>query len=161
VNTFWKNRLFILLSLLVVVPLSACGGSSSGGPGGQRDAPDSILVLADSSLKDAFTQLAQQIHSANPSRTVHFTFGPSKAMAQKANAGDPGDVLAVAGVQNMNSAQKAQLGNPVTFATKGSVTYQIVTLNQTKNSSLATQFINVVTSDPGQQVLSQAGFSGP
>lgn len=159
-NRFLTSRLLLLLSLLAVVPLAACGGGS-GGPGGQRNAPNSIVVLADSSLKEAFTKIGQKFESANPGKTVTFTFGASKSLANKAAAGDPGDVLAVAGVQAMNSTQQVQLGSPEAFATKGSVTYQIVTLNQSKNTSLSQQFINVVMSDPGQQMLRQAGFAGP
>src|ERR1043165_274991 len=92
VNLFQKNRLVRLLALLAVIPLSACGGDSSG-PGGQRNAPDSITVLADSSLKKAFTRMGNQFETQNPGSTVSFTYGASTALAQQASAGDPGDTL--------------------------------------------------------------------
>jgi ABC-type molybdate transport system substrate-binding protein len=156
------NRLVLLPVLLAALALSACGGSdSSTGPGGQRNAPDSIVVLADSSLKSAFTQLGQQFESQNSGSTVTFTYGASADLAKQATAGDAGDVLATADQQSMVSAQSAQLGSPQVFATKGSNQCQIVTLTQAKNTALSTQWINLVLSSSGQQVLRQAGFSAP
>lgn len=155
------NRLVLLPALLALLALSACGGGDSTGPGGQRNAPSSIVVLADTSLKQAFTQLGQQFESQNPGSTVTFTYGASADLSQQAVAGDAGDVLATADQSSMVSAQKAQLGSPQVFATKGSNQCQIVTLTQAKNTALSTQWINLVLSDSGQQVLRQAGFGAP
>jgi ABC-type molybdate transport system substrate-binding protein len=162
VKIFPSHRLVLLLSLFAVIPLAACGSDDSGtGPGGQRNAPNSITVLADSSLKSAFTELGHQFESQNAGSTVTFTYGSSAELAQKAVAGDPGDVLATADQQSMVSAQKAQLGSPEVFATKGSNQCQIVTLTQSKNTALSNQFIDLVLSPAGLQALRQAGFSGP
>lgn len=158
-RTSWKSRLLLVFALLVVVPLAACGSSNSTGPGGQRNAPSSILVLADSSLKKAFTTLGKQFEGAYPGNTVTFKYGASSALAHQAAGGAAGDVLATAGVQSMNAAQSVQLSSPTKFASKGQILYQIVTLKQSKNTSLSQQFINLVTSAHGQQVLSAAGFS--
>jgi len=159
VRRFRKTHLVVLAALFALVPLSGCGGSDSTGPGGERNAPSSITVLADSSLKDAFTKLGNQFESENPGSTVNFTYGPSSSLAQKAVAGDPGDVLTTNAKQAMDSAQKVQLGQLETFATKGPAVYQIVTLIQSKNTSLSQDFIDLVTGPAGQQVLSQAGFA--
>ena len=156
VRIFQKQRLVLLLALCVLIPLSACGGG-----GDERNAPSSIAVLTDSSLKAAFTQLAKQFESENPDTTVTFTYGESDSLAQKAAAGDPGDLLTTNDRQTMDSAQKVQLGDPETFATKGSATYQIVSLIQSENSSLSQEFINLVTGPTGQQALEQAGFAAP
>jgi molybdate transport system substrate-binding protein len=163
VRSFRQPHLFLLalLALLALPSLSACGGSDSTGPGGQRNAPSSITVLADSSLKDGFTKLGNQFESENPGSTVNFTYGPSSSLAQKAVAGDPGDVLATNDKQAMDSAQKVQLGQLATFATKGPAVYQIVSLVQSKNTSLSQEFIDLVTGPSGQQVLTQAGFAAP
>jgi len=150
-----------LLALLALVPLTACGGSDSTGPGGQRNAPSTILVLADSSLKAAFTQIGQQFESQNPGSTVTFSYGSSAELSQKAVAGDPGDVLATADQQSMVAAQKAQLDSPSVFATQGSNQCQIVTLTQSKNTGLSSQFISLVMSQSGQQILRKAGFGSP
>lgn len=149
--------------LIALVPLAACGnGSSSGtGPGGERNAPSSISVLADSSLKSAFTKIGQEFESQNAGDTVTFTFGSSAALAQKAVADAPGDVLATTDQSAMDSAQKVQLNEPKIFATKGSAQCQIVTLLQSKNGSLSQEFINLVVSPTGQQALHDAGFGAP
>ena len=159
VRRFRKTHLVVLAALFALVPLSGCGGSDSTGPGGERNAPSSITVLADSSLKGAFTQLGHQFESENPGSTVNFTYGPSSSLAQKAVAGDPGDVLATNDKQAMDSAQKVQLGQLATFATKGPAVYQIVSLVQSKNTALGQEFIDLVTGPSGQQVLNQAGFA--
>ncbi len=157
-----KNRLVLLLALLALIPLSACGGGSdSTGPGGQRNAPSSITVLADSTLKDAFTQIGSQFEAQNSGKTVNFTFGSSAALAQQAVAGDPGDVLTTADQADMNSTQKVQFDSPQLFASKGSSTYAIATLTQSKNTSLSQQFINFVTTQPGQAILLKDGFGPP
>jgi len=159
-----KFRLAVLPALLVALALatlSACGSSNSTGPGGQRNAPSSTTVLADSSLKAAFTKLGNQFESQNPGSTVNFTYGSSAGLSQKAVAGDPGDVLATTDQQSMVAAQKVQLDSPSVFATQGSNQCQIVTLTQAKNTALANQFINLVMSQPGQDVLQKAGFGAP
>jgi ABC-type molybdate transport system substrate-binding protein len=162
VKIFQKSRLVLLPVLLALIPLAACGGGSdSTGPGGQRNAPSSISVLADSSLESAFTKIGQQFESQNSGSTVTFKFGSSAGLAQQALAGDPGDLLTTADQADMNSTAKVQLNEPKIFATKGSATYAIVTLTQSKNTSLGQQFINLVTSPSGQQILHQAGFAAP
>ena len=61
----------------------------------------------------------------------------------------------------MNSTQKVQLNSPQLFASKGSATYAIVTLTQSKNTTLGQQFINFVTSQAGKQILIKDGFGPP
>jgi len=162
VKILQKNRLLLLAALLALIPLTACGGGSdSTGPGGQRNAPNSILVLADSSLKAAFTQMGHQFESQNPGSTVTFSYGSSPSLSQQALAGDPGDLLTTADQADMNSTQKVQLNSPQLFASKGSATYAIVTLTQSKNTSLGQQFITLVTSQAGKQILVQNGFGPP
>jgi ABC-type molybdate transport system substrate-binding protein len=160
VKLITRHHLVVLFALFALTVLTACGGDSSG-PGGERNAPSAIAVLADSSLKSAFTQLGKKFESQNPGTTVTFTFGPSATLASKAVGGGPGDLLTTNDQQTMNSAQKVQLNAPKTFATKGSATYQIATLTQAKNASLSQEFINLVAGPSGQQVLQQAGFGRP
>jgi ABC-type molybdate transport system substrate-binding protein len=61
----------------------------------------------------------------------------------------------------MNSTQKVQLNSPQLFASKGSASYAIVTLTQSKNTTLGQQFINFVTSQAGKQILLKDGFGPP
>jgi molybdate transport system substrate-binding protein len=50
---------------------------------------------------------------------------------------------------------------PIPGAAKQITTYPIVTLTQSKQSTLAQQFLDLVTGSTGQQVLAQAGFGKP
>jgi ABC-type molybdate transport system substrate-binding protein len=156
------NRLVLLVGLLALIPLSACGGSdSSTGPGGQRNAPSAITVLADSSLRAVFTQLGKQFENQNAGSTVTFTFGASADLAKQAAAGDPGDVLATTDQASMVSAQSAQLNSPSVFASKNGQQCQIAVLRQSKNTSLSQSFVNLVTGPAGQKALKTAGFGAP
>ena len=161
-KTFQRHPLVLLPALLALFLLSACGGSDdSTGPGGQRNAPSSITVLADSSLKSAFTQIGKDFEDQNAGSTVNFTWGTSADLSKQAVAGDPGDVLATTDQQSMVAAEKVQISTPRVFAMQDSNQCQIVTLQQSKNTSLSNQFINQVLSQSGQQALRQAGFSAP
>jgi ABC-type molybdate transport system substrate-binding protein len=164
VNFVRKHRLALLpalLALLVAATLSACGGNDSTGRGGQRNAPSTITVLADSSFRAAFTQLGKQFETQNSGATVTFTYGSSAQLSQQAVAGDPGDVLATADQQSMVAAQSVQLSAPKVFASQGSNQCQIVTLRQSRNTALSNQFINLVMSQSGQATLRKAGLGAP
>jgi molybdate transport system substrate-binding protein len=50
---------------------------------------------------------------------------------------------------------------PIPGAGKQVTTYPIVTLDQSKNSTLAQEFVDLVTGSRGQQVLAKAGFGAP
>ncbi len=159
---FQKSRLALLPAVLaLLLPLAACGSGNSTGPGGQRNAPNSITVLADSSLKAAFTQLGKQFETQNSGATVTFSYGSSADLSKQAQAGDPGDVLATTDQQSMVAAQSAQLSAPKVFASQGSNQCQIVTLRQSRNTALSNQFINLVMSQNGQATLRKAGFGAP
>jgi ABC-type molybdate transport system substrate-binding protein len=160
VRTFHHKHVALVFALLAVTPLLGCGGDGSG-PGGQRNAPSSITVLADSSLKDAFTQIGKRFEADTPGKSVEFSFGQSATLAQQAAAGDPGDVLTTADRSDMNSAEKVQLSTPIIFATKGSATYSIASLTQSRNTSLSQTFITYVSGPTGQQILRRSGFKVP
>jgi molybdate transport system substrate-binding protein len=50
---------------------------------------------------------------------------------------------------------------PIPGAAKQVTTYPIVRLSQSKDSTLAQQFVDLVTGSTGQQVLAKAGFGAP
>ena len=157
---FQKHRLLLLPACSRCSRSPRAAAATVTGPGGQRNAPSAITVLADSSLKNAFTQLGKQFESQNPGSTVTFTYGSSADLAnrrwpatgRRARDHRPAE---------HGRAQKAQLNSPSVFATKGSDQCQIVTLTQAKNTSLSTQFINLVLSQSGQQVAAAGGFGAP
>lgn len=101
------HKLAVLCALLIVLPLSGCGGSGK----------TIITVLAASSLTGTFTELGQQFESLHPGVTVRFAFDSSATLAQQAVGGAPADVLATADPTTMDSAKAAQAGTPQVFAT--------------------------------------------
>lgn len=79
------KHLGLVLVLLDVIPLAGCGGGS--GVGRERNAPSSIMVRADESLKDAFTQIGQRFERDTPGSHVTFTFAPSSSIADTGEGG--------------------------------------------------------------------------
>jgi len=77
----------------------------------------SITVFAASSLKEAFTTLAQQFEAANPGVKVTFSFGASSTLATQIISGAPADVFASASPKNMDQVVTAgDASSPVNFA---------------------------------------------
>ena len=64
-------------------------------------------------------------------------------------------------VTDVLAAGDKVVGVPIPDAQNGSTEYPIAVLNHAQNSALATAFVDYVTSDAGQKVLTDAGFSAP
>src|SRR5215813_1213445 len=93
-------RLCALLCLVLTLMLTACGGSNSTSASNQ---PVTLTVFAGSSLKEAFTEIANKFHTAHTNVTVTFNFGGSDALAQQiTQGGAPADVFASANTKQMN-----------------------------------------------------------
>jgi ABC-type molybdate transport system substrate-binding protein len=159
VGTSRSKALALTIALLATTVLAACGGGT--GVGNERNAPDSIVVLADSSLKDAFTQIGTRFEADNPGDKVTFTYGSSSSLAQKALAGDPGDVLTTADRPDMDKTTKVQLDEPTVIARKGQAMYAMAPLTQAKNASIAKTFIAFVREPAAQAILQANGFQAP
>lgn len=154
-----SKALALVVALLATAPLAACGGGN--GVGNEQNAPSSIVVLADSSLKAAFTQIGTRFEADNPGEKVSFTYGSSSDLAQKALAGDPGDVLTTADRPDMDKTTKVQLDEPTVIARKGQAMYAMAPLTQTKNSSIAKAFVAYVREPAAQTILQSNGFQAP
>lgn len=102
----------VLLVLLLLLPLTACGddGAEQGGGG-------ELTVLAAASLTDVFEELGEQLERDHDAE-VTFSFGSSTDLAEQAADGAPGDVLATADETSMQVAEDAGVADEVTtFAT--------------------------------------------
>lgn len=88
----------------------ACSSGSASGPvtGGSPSAAggSEIVVLAASSLTEAFTQIGQDFQAKNPGVAVRFSFGPSDGLAGQIEQGSPADVFASASETWMDSVAK-------------------------------------------------------
>jgi molybdate transport system substrate-binding protein len=98
------------LGLLLLVPLTACGG---GDPDEQT-----LTVLAAASLTETFTELAEDFEEEHPGVDVVLVFGSSSTLAEQAADGAPGDVLATADSRAMEIAVDGGVTSrePETFA---------------------------------------------
>src|SRR6478672_1160750 len=91
--------------LLITALAAACGGSSgsassasSAGPAAaQTSGPSgSLVVLAASSLKEVFPELADAFSKANTGAKLQFSFAGSDELATQIQEGAPADVYAAA-----------------------------------------------------------------
>jgi molybdate transport system substrate-binding protein len=92
--------------------LGSMTGCSSGDPDAQ------ITVLAASSLRAPFAQIAEEFQRDNPGTTVRFNFAGSSDLVAQLQQGAPGDVLATADEPTMAMATAEGLtASPTVFAT--------------------------------------------
>lgn len=79
---------------------------------------DTVLVLAASSLTDAFGRMEIAFERTNPDVDVEINLAGSNALRLQIEQGAPADVVAVAGVQVMNElAGEGHVTTPTIFAT--------------------------------------------
>lgn len=102
-------RRLVLPGLLLLLPLTACGGSQDG---------QTLDVLAAASLTGTFTELAATFEDEHPGVHVELVFGSSTTLAEQAVDGAPGDVLATADSRAMEVAVNGGVtsAEPETFA---------------------------------------------
>ncbi|RYC09543.1 molybdate ABC transporter substrate-binding protein [Nocardioides zhouii] len=112
------RRTLSTLSLLLLIPLAACGAGDEGDDATATDGDQAELtVLAAASLTDVFEELATGFEDEHDA-TVTFSFGSSTDLAEQVADGAPGDVLATADSTSMGIAEDAGVtGEVETFAT--------------------------------------------
>jgi molybdate transport system substrate-binding protein len=121
-----------LLAASVVAMLAGCAGSAASDSSGSetRTTPTatatapalegSITVFAAASLKQTFTDLAEQFEAENPGTAVELTFAGSSDLVTQIIEGAPADVFASADEKNMAKLVDGDLidaSAPVDFAT--------------------------------------------
>jgi molybdate transport system substrate-binding protein len=114
-----------LLTLAVLLVLSACGGtaadagsgSSSAGTSSGGELTGTLTVFAAASLTDVFGDLGDQLEKENPRLHVQFNFAGSSALATQLTQGAPADVFASANEKQMTVVTDAglQAADPTVF----------------------------------------------
>ncbi|MBS45353.1 MAG: molybdate ABC transporter substrate-binding protein [Nocardioides sp.] len=101
-----------------MVAMPALAGCGSGGDPGSGQ---TLTVLAAASLKETFTELAEEFEAAHPGVEVSLAFDSSATLAAQAVEGAPADLLATADTRTMADAVDgdALAGDPEVFATNG------------------------------------------
>ncbi len=105
----------LLTAAVLAVTLSGCGSDDSGGGSGGR----TLTVLAASSLTETFDRLAKEFESKHRGVKVKLVYDSSATLAESAEQGAPGDVLATADQVTMDdaTAKGGTSTDPVPFAT--------------------------------------------
>ena len=119
-----KRKVLSLLGVVAIVAavLSGCGSSGSSGDSGSGSGSGSqktLTVLAASSLTETFDRLAKRFESEHKGVKVKLVYDSSATLAQMAEQGAPGDVLATADKMTMDDAlaKKGTSTTPMEFAT--------------------------------------------
>ena len=157
---------FIVLVAAAVLALAGCGASDDGADDALSG---TVVVLADDSLTDVFTDLGRQLEDEHPGLTVDLEFGDSAEQATELTDGAAADVFAAAGTDAMDVVTNNGIVSraPALFAMATSpedgalVGYPICTLTDAPNPEGALAFVQLVTSDAGQDALQAAGFAQP
>jgi len=127
------KRIAVLALLLPL--LTACGGGD--------DNDKTLTVLAASSLTGTFEELAKTFEKEHPGVKVTFSFDSSTTLADQAADGAPGDVLATADHDSIQTAVDAGVttADPVQFAQN-----QLVLVVPQKNPAHISKFADIATS---------------
>ncbi len=114
-----NRRVPVVLVILTTVAAVLSGCGSSGSSGGTGTSQKTLTVLAASSLTETFDQLATAFESQHKGVSVKLVYDSSATLAQMAEQGAPGDVLATADKLTMDDAvaKKGTSGTPAEFAT--------------------------------------------
>jgi len=154
----------VVLAALTVLALAGCGAADRA----DEEVTGTVAVLADTSLTDVFTSLGQQLEADHPGLDVQFDFDDSGVLADRLTDGTAADVFASAGTDAMDVVTNNGIVSraPALFATgepdgDDLVGYPICTLTDAPNPAGALAFVQLVTSDAGQQALIAAGFARP
>ncbi len=75
-----------------------------------------LVVLAASSLTEAFTVIGQDFERRNPGTTITFSFGASSTLASQVEAGAPAGVLATADPADVERVADSLRGDAAIFA---------------------------------------------
>jgi molybdate transport system substrate-binding protein len=111
-----------MMSTIVVVGLTSCGGGSGGGAA-DGSGGSTLTVFAASSLTDAFGALARTFEEQNPGTEVRQSFESSSTLLTQIQHGAPADVFASAAREEMDTAVDDGLvaGEPEVFVSNREV----------------------------------------
>lgn len=107
------------LSILVffAILLAACGAPAPAATQTQTSVSTELVVMAASSLTDAFKEIAEAFEAANPGVDVLLNYASSSSLAMQLIEGAPADVFAAANFTQMTVASDAGRieGDPIAF----------------------------------------------
>lgn len=110
-----RTVLAVAATVLLVLPLTACGNNDTGGSGDRT----TLTVFAAASLTTTFEELEKTFEADHPDVDVRLSFGGSSDLVAQLAEGAEADVFASADTRNMDTLVDAGLaaGDPAEFAT--------------------------------------------
>ena len=94
-----KQKLSLILALVLLFILSACGGSSAST---ETEEPVELVVFAAASLTETLTEIGEAYHTAHPNVSLVFTFDSSGTLKTQIAEGAPCDLFLSAAPKQMN-----------------------------------------------------------
>jgi molybdate transport system substrate-binding protein len=117
-----RSRLLLLVPALLVAAGCGSGSGSGSSSGGSSASGGKLIVLAASSLIDAFPKIAATYQQQHPGRKVEFEFLGSDQLAAQIEQGDQADVFAAASTRYPEQLHSQNLlGTTTNFATNALV----------------------------------------
>jgi molybdate transport system substrate-binding protein len=113
------NRRFLVSLAVLSLVAAGCGGDDDGGGSATASTQQgTLIVFADESLSQAFTDIGLAFTSSHPGIVPKFTFGVSDALAQQIIAGAPAGTFASSAVADIDklTANDVNATKPVPFA---------------------------------------------
>jgi molybdate transport system substrate-binding protein len=110
-NTFWKIKLLLAASLLVLTGCQPSGGQASltSITPSKASAQTELIISAAASLQDSLKEFAALYEKSHPEIKLAFNFGASGALQQQIEQGAPADLFISAGQKQMDALIVKQL----------------------------------------------------
>jgi molybdate transport system substrate-binding protein len=110
-NTFWKIKLLLSASLLILTGCNSSGSQSSLASitPSKASAQTELIVSAAASLQDSLKEFAAKYEKSHPEIKLTFNFGASGTLQQQIEQGAPVDLYISAGQKQMDALIAQQL----------------------------------------------------
>jgi ABC-type molybdate transport system substrate-binding protein len=151
------------ISAVLLDVLTGCGsnaGTDTAASSTSSSPTGGTLTVYAASLKQTFTDIGEQNKTDHPGWSVEFTFAGSSDLVTQLTQGAKADAGLVYITDALGAGDKVAKVDFPEAATAVN-TYPIAVLKSAADADAARGFVDAVTGEAGQKILSQAGFAKP